>query len=43
LIIVGQVRVRETENKMPKMQKNLKNIVKDEILLKFGISNISIF
>jgi len=42
-IIFGQVWIGEIENKMPKMLKNKKEIESDGILLKFWISNISIF
>jgi len=35
--------IGEIENKMPKMLKNEKEIVNDGILLKFWISNISMF
>jgi len=35
--------VGEIENKMPKMLTNKKEIVNDGILLKFWISNMSIF
>ena len=38
-----QVSIGEIENKMSKMKKNKKEIVNDGILLKFWISNISIF
>jgi len=40
---LGQVWIGEIENKMPKMLKNKKEIENDGILLKFWISNISIF